>query len=122
MSVNAAPAAITGTMSVCMGATTPLGDPTGGGAWGSGTAGIATVTPAGVVSGVAAGTDTISYTHGGCAAYAIVTVNTAPANITGTTNVCAGATTSFSDATGGGTWASSSGLIATVGSCGRRER
>ncbi len=39
-----------------------------------------------------------------------------PAAISGTTNVCVGATTIFADATSGGVWSSVTPLIATVGS------
>ena len=54
--------AIAGTDSVCPGHTTTLSDATGGGTWTSLTTTIATVSSSGVVTGVAPGYDTISYT------------------------------------------------------------
>ena len=53
---------ITGTAIVSEGSTTALGNATTGGAWSSSATGIATVGSTGVVTGVAAGTATISYT------------------------------------------------------------
>ena len=113
--VNAIPSTITGTASVCAGATTSLLSATSGGTWSSSTTGIATIGSTGIVSGVAAGTATISYTVSGCVRTVVVTVNTVPATITGTASLCAGATTSLTSATSGGTWASSATGIATVG-------
>jgi uncharacterized protein YjdB len=118
VTVNSLPATISGTLSVCVGATTSLSSATGGGTWSSSSTGIATVGSTGVVSGIAAGTATISYTVSGCRRTAIVTVSALPATISGTLSVCVGATTSLSSATGGGTWSSSSTGIATVGSTG----
>ena len=65
ITVNPLPvvAPITGTLSVCVGATTTLSSTTTGGTWASLATGIATVDPStGVVTGVAAGTATITYT------------------------------------------------------------
>jgi uncharacterized protein YjdB len=122
--VNALPtvAAITGTLSECVGGTTTLANITPGGVWSSSSTGIATITSLGVVTGVAAGTTTISYlvTDGfGCAgmATAVNTVNTLPAAspITGMMLVCAGSNTTLSDTISGGVWSSSDLSIATVG-------
>ena len=115
MTVNPLPAAITGALGVCVGATTQLSDATGGGTWSSSNA-DATISGTGLVTGVTVGTSTISYTAGtGCAATAIVTVYPIPAPITGTLTVCVGLTTTLSDATTGGTWASSNTGVATIG-------
>ena len=117
--MNAAPAAITGTATVCTGAVTSLTDATGAGTWSSNDATIATVGTTGAVSGVAAGTTTLSYTLGtGCSAEAIVTVNQSPAAITGTAAVCQGSNTALTNSVGGGTWSSSDGTVATVGTDG----
>ena len=113
VTVNPTPAAITGTLNVCVGSTTPLTDATGGGTWSS--TGTATVSATGVVTGVSVGTGTITYTLStGCIQTAIVTVNTQPVGITGVTSVCQTFTTTLSDVTPGGTWSSSAITIATV--------
>ncbi len=111
---------ITGSTPVCIGQTISLNDAASGGAWTSGTTSVATVIgSAGVVTGAGAGTSTITYLlSSGCKATAIVTVNSLPAVITGTGNVCVGFTLALTDATAGGTWSSSDGTLATVGSSG----
>ena len=120
----ATPASISGTATVCTGATTSLSDSTTGGTWTSGNTSIATVGTTGIVTGVAAGTVNITYTvTSSCgSAYAIkaVTVTAAPtvAAISGTATVCSGNTTTLTDATGSGTWSSSNTSIATVSSGG----
>lgn len=118
ITVNPAVPAITGTTSVCAGATTTLANTTAGGTWSSSTTGTATVDGSGVVTGVAAGTTTISYTAGGCSATAAVTVNALPAAITGSTSVCIGNTTLMSNTTAGGTWSSSTTGTATIDASG----
>ncbi len=120
--------AITGILTVCPGATTPLSDATGdaGGVWSSVTTTVATISATGIVSGVASGTSVISYTVtnfcGASAATAIVTVNPSPNTgaITGVLTVCPGATTQLTDATGdaGGTWSSVTTTVATISSTG----
>jgi uncharacterized protein YjdB len=114
VTVNTQPGAILGTLTVCETFTTPLSDSPAGGVWSSVTGGVATITAGGVVTGVAAGTSVISYTLGSCVSTAVVTVNTQPAAITGTPNVCVGFTTALTDATAGGTWTSVSGAVGTV--------
>ncbi len=121
VSVNPTPAPITGITTVCVGATTSLFDPGGGGVWSSSTPGIATIgTGTGVVTGISGVTggsiSTISYTAGGCSATVVVTVNPAPGPIGGASTVCVGLSTTLTDATGGGTWSSSAASIATTGS------
>ena len=76
-------AAITGTASVCAGSTTQLADVTAGVVWSSGDNTKATVDAAGLVTGIAAGAVTISYTvtNGtGCvtAVTQDITVSTSP--------------------------------------------
>ncbi len=115
VTVVTGPAAISGTLSVCAGAITTLFD-AGGGTWSSSNTGIATVGSTGIVSGVNPGTSTITYTIGvGCSTTAIVTVNPAPPSISGIRHVCAGQTTSLTDAITGGTWSSANPSIASVG-------
>ncbi len=62
--VNSLPtvAAITGTTSVCVGATTTLSSTTAGGVWSTSANGIATVNQNGVVTGVSSGSAIINYT------------------------------------------------------------
>jgi uncharacterized protein YjdB len=119
VTVNALPAAIGGTATVCEGATVTLTDATTGGSWSSGNPSVATIVTGGVVTGVAAGTAVMTYTTAaGCIATKIVTVNTTPAAITGTRSVCVGQTTSLGQTTTGGAWTSSSASIATVNTSG----
>jgi len=106
--------AISGTASVCVSQTTTLSNALAGGTWSSSSAGIATVSASGVVSGIAAGTSTITYTAGGNFVTHVVTVNANPGSFGGTATVCMTGTTTLSNATGGGTWASGNTSIATV--------
>jgi uncharacterized protein YjdB len=114
ITVNTQPAAITGTAVACVGFQTTLADATPGGTWTSTTTTKATITAAGVVSAVASGTSTISYTLGSCRSTVVYTVNANPAAITGTQTVCKGATVTFADATVGGTWSSANSSVATL--------
>jgi len=74
---------ITGASTVAVAHTITLSDPVTGGTWSSGNTTIATISSSGVVTGVAAGTDTIFYSVGGgvCDAYSVITV-TSPLNAT----------------------------------------
>ena len=119
MTVEPLPASITGSLNVCVGATTALTDVSAGGTWSSIPTSVATVGTTGIVTGVAAGTATIAYaTAGGCSTSVIVTVNAIPAAITGNTAVCKGFTTQLSDVTAGGTWSSSNPGNGSVNSTG----
>lgn len=122
ITVNPLPLPITGTLTVCSGATTSLSDGTSGGSWSSSNLAAATAgTGSGLVTGVGTGgVSTISYTLGtGCYATAVVTVNAAiAAAIAGPSNACTGQTMTLTDATPGGSWSSSATSIATVGSSG----
>jgi uncharacterized protein YjdB len=111
------PATISGTLNICVGGTGTLSSTTTGGAWTSDNLAVATIgSTTGIVTGVTSGTATISYRVGaGCPRTAILTVNAAPSAITGSPVVCVGQTTTFSNATSGGTWTSSATSIATVG-------
>jgi uncharacterized protein YjdB len=111
--------AITGSMGICLGATTALSDAPTGGNWGSSTTSIASVNTMGVVNGLLAGTSVITYTTAaGCVATAVITVNTAPSTISGILHLCAGATTTLGNTAGGGVWTSSNTTVTTVGSTG----
>ena len=125
VTVNPLPAPITGISSVCSGATTPLSDATPAGVWSSTSTANATISGTGIVTGVSAGTTTISYTAttscGSVAATMVVTVQGAPSGgtITGATAVLAGNIISLSDAVAGGTWSSGATGIAIVNTTGQ---
>ena len=126
VAINALPFAgtITGASTVCVAATAALSDASSGGAWSSSTAGIATVTPSGIITGVTPGTASISYTvTNGCGtavASTTITVNALPVagTVTGMAAICPGATDVLIDATSGGVWSSGSTSIATVNASG----
>jgi uncharacterized protein YjdB len=115
VTVQALPATIGGTLTVCEGLTTLLSSVPSGGVWTSSDAAVASVSSTGVVSGILAGTSTISYTLStGCAATSIVTVNALPV-VTGTPSSCIGATSTLTGLAAGGLWTSASVGFATVG-------
>ncbi len=116
ITVHPLPSAIMGNLSVCAGVTSSLADATPLGSWSSSNPGVAGVS-GGLVTPVAAGTTTISYTlTTGCYTTSTLTVNPVPSSITGINNVCAGASTTLTDATPGGTWTSSNASIASIDS------
>ncbi len=100
VTVRPVPAAITGVTRVCVGTATALADATGGGIWGPDN--LRTAADAGVsgtVTGIAAGTQVVSYTipATGCKQTVVVTVSPFPSPVSGTANVCAGAATALGD-------------------------
>ncbi len=114
--VNAAPS-ISGPNTLCGGGTISLSASVAGGTWSSSNTAVATVDPStGVVTGVAGGNATISYSLGCTATYAITV--TGPVAISGAGTVVPGYTTSLSNATSGGVWTSSNTSVATVSSTG----
>ena len=125
ITVNPLPTAgtITGAATVCVGSTILLTDFTMGGFW-SATNGNAIIASGGVVYGMIAGVDTISYTYTNSCGTAVVTktvtVNPLPnaGTINGLSNVCVSSTITLSDIVSGGTWNSSNTAIGTIGSSG----
>ena len=119
VTINGLPAvaALSGTAYVCTGTNTTLTDATTGGIWSSSNSN-ATVS-GGVVTGVTAGTATISYSvTNGCGSTSvtkIVTINTI-GSIGGGSSVCAGNMTTLTDTSAGGTWSSSNAAIVSVSS------
>ena len=126
ITVNALPNAgtITGILTVCPTSTTALSDLVVGGVWSSVTPATATIGTSGIVTGVALGTTTISYTVtnscGTVAATKVVTVSatTDAGTITGILTVCPAGTTTLSDIAGGGVWSSVTPATATIGTSG----
>ncbi len=120
VTVNATPAPITGTMSLCVGTSTTLSATPAGGVWVSGNPGVATAgISSGIINGTGSGTATISYTlPGGCQITAVVTVNTVPSAITGATSVCDGNCALLSSSPAGGTWSVVPPSVATVSTLG----
>lgn len=108
---------ITGPTNVCIGATITLTDAAPGGVWSASNTN-ATVS-GGVVTGVTAGTDDISYTVtnvcGTASAVSTISIDPLPdaGAITGIPFVCVGTTTTLADAAPGGVW-SASNANATV--------
>lgn len=127
VTVNAAPVLsteITGTSNICKNSTTTLSNATPSGTWSSSNTAVATVSSTGLVTGVLQGTSTITYTlTNSCGTVSktfLITVELAAtvADITGSTNVCLGATTALSSTTAGGVWTSSDPSIASISSTG----
>lgn len=115
VSVNPVPS-FTGVANVCVGTTTTLSVTPGGGSWTSGSPAVATVSSTGNVTGVSPGVVNIYYTASGCYSFRSVTVNAAPAAITGITTIAPGSTSTLYCATSGGVWSSSNTSVAIVGS------
>jgi len=118
--------AITGNTTICDNTTTTLSNTLTGGVWSSSLPSKASVNAStGLVTGVAAGTSTITYLYtdnNGCSNTnsTVVTINASPtvAAITGNAGVCIGSTTTFSNVTLNGTWSSSNTNVATINSSG----
>jgi len=113
------PGTITGNAPVCAGNTFTLSNTTGfaGGTWSSNTPTVATINSSGLVTGVAAGTSTITYTVPnpcGALATTVVTVNPLPLAIGGASSVCTGALTILTETNTGGIWSSTNASAATV--------
>ena len=132
--IPAAPVAIEGTKSVCAGSISTLTNATTGGIWSSSSNSTATVSPAGVVSGLAEGMVSITYivsnasgcTNSSSTSFKVNALPKDPEAIEGpkwislgsaTTNPSS-ATTNLTNATTGGVWSSSSTSIATISSKG----
>jgi gliding motility-associated-like protein len=107
VTVEAVPAPITGTLTICAGQTSLLSTSSVGGTWSVSNFAIDTIDATGVLTGRTAGTDIVSYSFAsGCRATAIVTINAVPAAIGGPDGVCVGSTITLTNATPGGTWMS----------------
>ena len=116
VTVIASPATITGSSSLCADSVTMLSNTSAGGTWSGGTSTIATVSSTGLVTGVATGVISVTYSTGcGSPAVSSITVNPLPASISGPSVVCQYTSVLMTDG-GGGTWSSRNPAIATVSS------
>jgi len=117
LTVNSLPGVIGGTLTVCANSNTTLTSSPGGGTWSSSTGAVGTISlGGGVLTGISAGTTTITYTRLGCIRTAIATVNPQPTAFTPTTNaLCVGTTLTLNSTPAGGTWSSSNTTDAPIG-------
>ncbi len=116
VTVNAGPALSSTPVVVCVNATESLGSSTG--TWSSSDVSVATIgSSSAIVTGVAEGTATMTYTETtGCTATKVITVNPLPAAIGGTLELCAGSSTTLTNASGSGSWSSSNTTVGIIGS------
>src|SRR5690349_23219850 len=94
--------------------------PTPGGTWISSAPAVATITNAGLITGVTAGTVTFTFTATatGCSnTTPTVTVNAQPVVSVPSTSLCIGSTMTATPTTGG-TWISSAPAVATITNAG----
>ncbi len=115
--VNGNPASIVGAGTVCIGSNLTLTNTATNGTWSISNPTVATINATtGVLTGLTAGTATVTYANGcGTATTATVTVKSAPAAISGATSMCPSTTTNLTNSVSGGTWSSSDPSIATIG-------
>jgi hypothetical protein len=111
---------ITGTFTVCVGASSTLANATAGGSWTSGTTGVATIgSMTGIMTGVAGGTSTITYVSTSGTSTQVVTVVATPtAAIAGAASVCVAHNITLTGTPAGGTWTSVFPAKATVSAAG----
>ena len=109
------PSSISGDDSVCVNSIVALSDSSGGGVWSVNNTSLATITSSGIVTGLAAGRDTVQYTIStGCLTKRPIVINPLPKSITGNNFVCPGSLSSLTDSSSVGTWSSSQASISTV--------
>jgi gliding motility-associated-like protein len=119
----AVPGTIIGDPALCALATITLTSTQPGGVWGS-SGSVATISPTGVISGLAAGTIIVTYTVtnicGPMIVTKVVSVNPLPnpGIITGPHDVCIGTKITLANSIGGGTWSSSNTAVATISAAG----
>jgi hypothetical protein len=111
-------AQVSGSSSLCVGATTGLTGTGTGGSWSSSNTSAATVNGStGIVTGIAAGSSTISYTISGITQTKSITVNPLPnaGTVTGANTVCILSSTTLTSGVTGGLWSTKYGIV-TIGS------
>jgi len=110
---------ISGASTLCQGTTASMTEFVSGGVWSSSNTSLATIgSSTGTLTGVSAGTLTITYTTAaGCAITKLVTVNPSPTIVGDNVTTCSGNAKTLT-ASGGAsyTWSPSTGLSATTGS------
>jgi uncharacterized repeat protein (TIGR01451 family) len=122
VTVNGAPTISgLGDNNICIGSTTSI-TPNSGGVWISSNPAVATITSAGIITGVSSGAASFTFTDSftGCVSVAssALTVDGNPSiNITGETDLCVGENSSILPSSGG-TWSSSDVSIGTITSGG----
>ena len=125
--VSAAPIAgvLSGIQNICVGSNTTFSSSAVGGTWTSSDNTIATInSTSGLITGISAGSATMTYTvlgTGGCANVSdtrnvIVTAPPIAGILSGSQNICVGGNSTFSSSAVGGTWTSSDNTIATINS------
>lgn len=125
VTTSSVPGAITGPDTVCTTRNIQLSNAVGGGVWTSGNTSIGTVSNAGIVTSIAAGTVVISYTTGGtgCANTVTKTIVVIPSPtvnaITGDYWVCMYGIPQYTSTTPGGAWSTASnGTRSTISASG----
>ncbi|MBX2904615.1 MAG: gliding motility-associated C-terminal domain-containing protein [Taibaiella sp.] len=119
MTINGVPGAISGNVATCAAGTFTLTNTVPGGTWSCSPSTIATISTAGVVTGVAPGTAIVTYTTPCGAPTTVVTVNPSPGPITGNIPLCPGDTNTLHNTLSGGIWTSSAPAVATINAAGR---
>jgi trimeric autotransporter adhesin len=111
---------VTGPGSICMGNTATYTDSPAVGTWSLSNSTVASITTAGVVTALATGSDTISYSASNACGtdtrsrtLTVVTPVTAQP-ITGTSTVCQGDTVHLNNPVAGGTWHSDNNMVANA--------
>jgi len=114
-----------GATEICVGSSSTFTCSTPGGTWSVSDPAIGTISATGVVTAVSVGALFITYSvTGACAAtgtsvrMTYISNSTPIGTISGTTTAYVGLTTTLSNATGGGTWSSSTPTVATISSTG----
>ena len=117
VTVNPSPAPITGPGSVCVGSSITLSDTSSNGIWSSSNPSQATIgSISGLVTGIAKGIPTITYTvANGCIAIKPIIVGAYAGSITGPSNVCRGSSITLADSIIGGTWSAGNTKAAVIG-------
>ena len=128
ITITAAPNAgvLSGNQAICINGTSNFSSTQTGGTWTSSDVTVATINSSGIITPIAAGTVTMSYTvtgTGGCSdatATRTITITNAPnaGVLSGIQTICSNGTTTFTSSQIGGTWSSSNIGTATVDNAG----